>query len=463
MRNLITPLLSVAAVVSVLSTNSAHADLGDQLFELVSGDGTGTDQFGRRVAIYGTIAIVGENLDDDNGNRSGSAYLFDTTTGLQISKLLADDGTQGDLFGFSVAISGNTVIVGAIYEDGNETDSGSAYIFDITNPKNPIQITKLLANDGETGDSFGWSVAISGNKAIVGAHDNDDNGSFSGSAYIFDVSNGQQIFKLIPDDNQEGDLFGFCVAASGNIAIIGAWGDDDNGAFSGSAYLFDISTGAQIVKLLAKDGVSEDFFGRCVAISETTILIGARGDDDNGSSSGSVYIFDISKPAIPIQTAKVLANDGAGFDNFGNSVSLNGSMATIGASSDNDDGNNSGSAYVFDISNPAKPLQLVKLLPSHGEPFDHFGRSVAIGGESGNEVALVGRVKENNTGSAFVFDASGFTSCPWDLDNTGSVGTIDLLTLLGQWGTAGSADFDGSGEVGTGDLLILLANWGPCE
>ena len=127
MRHLM-PLLAVAAFV--LSTAAAQADHGDQLAKLLPDDGDADDRFGTSVAISGTTAIVGAPGDDDDGTRSGSAYLFDTTTGRQIAKLLANNGAAHDLFGISVAISGATVIVGAERDDDNGNNSGSAYLFD---------------------------------------------------------------------------------------------------------------------------------------------------------------------------------------------------------------------------------------------------------------------------------------------------------------------------------------------
>ncbi len=150
MRHL-TPLLAAAA--SVLSTGPAYADLGDQLAKLLADDGAAWDEFGHSVAISGTTAIVGAHLDDDNGTNSGSAYLFDTATGRQITKLLPDDGAEGDHFGESVAIGGTTAIVGALFGDNDNGDnSGSAYLFDISDPANPTQIAKLLPDDGAASD-----------------------------------------------------------------------------------------------------------------------------------------------------------------------------------------------------------------------------------------------------------------------------------------------------------------------
>ena len=295
-------------------TRPAYADLGDQLFKLLADDGAEFDNFGVSVAISGATAIVGARWDDDNGPDSGSAYLFDTTTGQQLFKLLPDDGAPDDNFGHSVAISGFAAIVGA--RNHFDNGSGSAYLFDITTGR---QLFKLLADDGAASDQFGNCVAINGSTAIVGSVFDSDNGFDSGSAYLFDIITGQQLYKLLPDDGATSDEFGISVAISGATVIVGAHYHDDNGDLSGSAYLFDISdlkNPVQIAKLLADDGMFEDEFGGSVAICGTTAIVGARVDDDNGDSSGSAYLFDAAgTDAIP--------GDFNAFRGFYNSGDLN--------------------------------------------------------------------------------------------------------------------------------------------
>ncbi|MEE9130669.1 MAG: FG-GAP repeat protein [Phycisphaerales bacterium] len=448
----------------ISKTAAANADLGDQLFKLLPNDGAAGDWFGYSVAISGATAIVGAHMDDDNGTDSGSAYLFNTTTGLQIFKFLPNDGAVGDQFGLSVAISGAIAIVGAYFDDDNGTASGSAYLFDAEIAAGGRQIAKLLADDGAVGDRFGRSVAIDGVTAIVGAYLDNDNGTSSGSAYLFDISDPAspiQIAKLLPDDGAVQDYFGVSVAISGTTAIVGAYQNDDNGSNSGSAYLFDTTTGQQIAKLLPDDGAAADRFGWSVAISGATAIVGAFQHDDNGFHSGSAYLFDATTGR---QVAKLLANDGATADRFGWSVAISGSTAIVAAVWDDDHGNGSGSAYLFDISDPANPVQIAKLLPDDGAACDQFGWSVAVSGDT----AIVGAVWDDDhggdSGSAYLFDAAAPGKCPWDLDGNGSVGAADLLRLLVSWGPCKGcpADFDGNGTVGASDLLALLVNWGPC-
>ncbi len=146
------------------------------------------------------------------------------------------------------------------------------------------------------------SVAISGATVIVGVQHDDDNGNDSGSAYLFDAATGQQIAKLLPTDSEAGTLFGSSVGISGpagqEIAIVGSGWDNDNGTHSGSAYLFDTTTRQQISKLLAVDGAASDEFGFAVSISGPTAVVGAPLDDDNGAGSGSAYVFDAGSSTV---------------------------------------------------------------------------------------------------------------------------------------------------------------------
>ncbi|NNF05172.1 MAG: hypothetical protein HKN21_00290, partial [Candidatus Eisenbacteria bacterium] len=144
------------------------------------------------------------------------------------------------------------------------------------------QLFKLTASDAASGDSFGSGVGLSGNIGIVGAQGDDDPGSNAGSAYLFDATTGNQLFKLAATDAQAGDVFGEVVAIDGNVAIVGAAQSDDAGSASGSAYLFDVTTGNQLFKLTASDAAAGDFFGISVGISGNVAIVGAWFDDDNG-------------------------------------------------------------------------------------------------------------------------------------------------------------------------------------
>jgi len=378
------------------TADAASFALGDELFKLTASDAASGDRFGESVAISGNTAIVGSHRDDDAGGSSGSAFLFDATTGSQLFKLTASDAAGSDQFGLSVGISGNAAIVGAKGNGDAGGFSGSAYLFDVATGN---QLHKLTASDAEASDVFGISVAISGNRAIVGATGDDDDGSNSGSAYLFDVATGNQLFKLTASDAASGDEFGGSVAISGNVAIVGAYLNDDAGNGSGSAYIFDVTTGNQLFKLTASDAISGAHFGTSVAISGTRAVVGAGTDNDVAFTAGSAYIFDVTTGN---QLFKLTASDAAAGDLFGTSVAINGSKAIVGALADDDAGDGSGSAYLFDA---ATGNQLYKLTASDAVAGAFFGVSVAISAD----VAIVGadeRQALSNSGSAYLFDAA---------------------------------------------------------
>jgi hypothetical protein len=348
-------------------------------------DGEASDAFGTAVATSGGTTLVGSL--SDIGFIGGAVYVVDTATGRMRFKLRSLDGAQGDQFGTSVAISGAIAVIGANSDDDVAMNAGSAYVFDTTTGR---QLRKLTASDPEGSNFFGLSVAISGSTALVSAPFDDDAGNNSGSAYLFDVDTGQQLFKLTAADASANALFGSSVALSGSTAIIGARGADGVGA----AYLFDTSTGQQSMKLTANDPFTDDRFGDAVAIDGTLAIVGATRDDDNGDRSGSAYVFDTVTGA---QLFKLTAPDGAADDSFGTSVAISGSHAIVGAIQNLNGG--AGSAYIYDLGTG----QLVyKLVASNSSADDQFGTSVAISGGTLVVGAFRGDGVEPDSGAAYV-------------------------------------------------------------
>jgi hypothetical protein len=268
---------------------------------------------------------------------------------------------------------------------------------------------KILASDAATGDYFGGSVSLDGNTAVIGARNDDDTGVSSGSAYVFTSigTTWTQQAKLVASDGATEDQFGWSVSISGNTALIGARNDDDKGSNSGSVYVFTRtgSTWTEQAKLVASDGAADDQFGGSVSIDSDTALIGAAWDDDQGISSGSTYVFTRAGTTWTQQT-KLLPSDGAKEDRFGWSVSINGDIALIGAAWDDDKGTDSGSAYAFSRSGTTWTQQ-AKLLASDGTAEDYFGWSVSLSGDT----ALIGAplAENNGAGSTYVFTRSGAT------------------------------------------------------
>ena len=224
-----------------------------------------------------------------------------------------------------------------------------------SSPAIAAEQAKLTAGDAAAGDRFGRSLSVSGDTAVVGAHLDDDAGSSSGSAYIFERDQGGggnwgQAAKLAAIDAAAGDQFGFSVSVSGDTAVVGAVFDDDAGSGSGSAYIFERSgtVWTEQAKLTASDAAAFDQFGRSVSVSGDTAVVGAVFDDDNGTNSGLAYVFVRDAAGVWSQQAKLPASDGAAFDNFGSAVSVSGNTAVVGALNDGDAGSSSGSAYIFE-------------------------------------------------------------------------------------------------------------------
>ena len=371
---------------------TAMAVEGYDELKLLPDDGAGSQQFGEAVAVDGDRIVVGHSFDDANGVQSGSAYVFDTS-GNQLVKLLADDGAAVDLFGRAVAIDGDRIVVGAPYDDDYGSFSGSAYVFDASGN----QLAKLLPDDGAVADQFGTAVAIDGDRIVIGAYGDDDAGRDSGSAYVFDVS-GNQLAKLVPEDDAAQEHLGTSVGVDGDRVAVGGFGAFD-GTQSGSAYVFDTS-GNQLAKLVPDGVAAGDLLGVSVAIGGDRVVVGAVSNDGDGSFSGSVYAFDTSGN----QVATLVPDDGVQIG--GGALAVDGDRVVVGAIGDDVNGSLSGSAYVFDTSGN----QVAKLIPSDGATRDYFGDAVAIDGDR----VVIGAPRDDDngerSGSVYVFSPSDVTA-----------------------------------------------------
>lgn len=431
---------------------------GTQFVKLQPSDGSSFDYFGESIAMGNGVVAIGARGDDDNGSFSGSVYLFDSTTGTQLSKLRPNDGVAGDAFGGSLAIHGGLVAIGASGDDDSGINSGSAYLFDTATG---VQLAKFLPNDGTANLSFGSSIAINNGMVAVGAVGDVTNGLSSGSAYIFDAITGTQLSKLVPSDGSFGDIFGRSIALGNGVVAVGADGNDDNGQNSGSAYLFDAATGVELAKILPNDGAEEGGFGSSIAIGTGVVAVAANGDDATFNNTSSAYLFDLS---TGFQLGQFLPRDWAAWDFFGDSIAFDSGMVAIGASQDDDNGRNSGSAFLFDATTGG---QLFKLLPGDGASGDEFGSSIAID----NGVVVVGSPKDSGnadrSGSAYLFDSATGGQLSKLLAGDGGAGdqfghsiAIDNgIVAVGAWGDDDNGSDSGSVylfDVATGEQLAKL-------
>jgi len=377
---------------------------------LLSNDRDINDKFGNSVSLENNRALIGANSDDENGNSAGAAYIFEKINyeWLQTAKLIADDGDEDDSFGVSVSLSGDTALVGSVFEQEiTQNESiGAVYVFELDN-NNWTQTAKLTAEDGSPDNKFGESVSVSGDRALVAAHG--DNG-FVGAVYVFDRVDGEweQSAKLTASDFDANDLFGRSISLLGDRALIGSSnngaGNDDE---TGAVYIFDLVNGVwtETVKLVADDGLAGDKFGRSVSIDVDRVLIGAPGFDNpdalcpTPNNFGAAYIFDLENDTWT-QTAKVFDTDGCGLDSFGKSVSLSGDQALIGAHGVADNGTSAGAAYVYKFKNGIWS-KTEKILASDGATNDRYSRTLSL---SNNQILIGAPLKDIKSGTAYHYD-----------------------------------------------------------
>ena len=346
-----------AAVREALGTSGAASTASAIGAKLLPRDASAQNVFGASIAVSGNTAIVGATTANGGpGAGTGAAYVFvkgPTGQWAQQAKLAATDpvGTAKENFGFSVALDGDTAVVGAPNRGTFSGDpfgqAGAAYVFQRSGTKWTQQaILTETPSGGGTGDFFGWSVAISGGTVLAGAIGTAIPGHDVNSGAVFEyVRSGAawpQVARFTGADTQSGHAFGWDVALAGNTAVVGA--PRNSPASPGAAYVFTKTTTgfAQRAKLTAPDSQAGDLFGRSVALSGRTILVGAPGccavNPKEREFHGAAYTF-VHAGGRWVSRAKLTARDGKGFvldtsqqgDTFGESVALTGGTAVIGA------------------------------------------------------------------------------------------------------------------------------------
>jgi hypothetical protein len=413
------PVAAASTIIFEPSSEAAHrpsfspslAPLASPLItetkKITASNGADFHQFGLAVAVSGDTTVVGANQDFVS---TGAAYIFERNQGGpnnwgQVKIITASDGAFNDQFGSAVAISGDTIVVGALFDNSQR---GAAYIFERNQggANNWGQVKKLISTDIFTSDFFGGAVAIRDDTVVVGAGGDDDNGDGSGSAYVFQrnqggINNWGQVKKLLASDGATSDQFGSSVGVSGDTTVVGA---QFNNSSRGAAYVFDRNQGGvnnwgQVRKLLASDGANGDRFGQSVAISSDTVVVGASLENELGTSAGAAYVFDRNQGGINNwgQVRKLTASDGTLNDQFGFSVAIQNDRTFVGAIGD------AGSAYAFERNQGGSNNwgEIRTLLPSDGVSPDRFGGAVAL---FGSTIVVGSSADDNFRGSAYIFD-----------------------------------------------------------
>lgn len=348
--------------------------------------------------------------------------------------LVASDGGSNELFGRAVAASGDLALVGASYHSAAAPFSGAAYLFQLSTR---TQVRKLVAPDGAASDWFGASVALSGDRALVGAPGADPNGSASGAAYLFAASTGQLVAKLLPGDGAAKDSFGLAVAMTDAYALVGA---PEHGP-KGAAYLFDAQTGAVLHKLAPAFGLGDETFGAAVAVSGDRIVVGAP----SAAPAGAVYVFDAVSGALKHRITPPLV--GVGFD-FGAAVAVAADRVVIGAPHFPSPGPKPGAAFGYD---PASGSQ--RWVATSPQGVTAFGARLAMTGTT----AVVGGIATvPGTGALQAFGAAWgapeWTVDPQDL--TEAEGFGDALAMTSRHLVVG-APTDGAQSPAQGSAYVF--------
>ncbi|MCB1229206.1 MAG: FG-GAP repeat protein [Verrucomicrobiae bacterium] len=334
------------------------------------------DNAGTATAMSDRYLLSGSPFSDEVAENAGSVQVFDARTGRYLRTLTASDGAADDKFGYGVAICGNLAVVGAYGADATGPESGAAYVFDLRNGR---QISKLLPDSGSSDNYFAYAVAISGETVLCGAPNDDEQAIDAGAVYVYNARTGELIDKLFAADASTTALFGEGVAICGDIAVIGADGEDSGFSDSGALYVFDLSTGQQASKIKATFPSADDYFGWPVRLSDKYAIVGAIGADGAAAGSGVVYVVDIVNGSVQsgLEPFSYDTSDGFGWD-----VAIDGNLALVGSWRSDLDGNDAGAAYLFDISTGNR---LARLSPPDAADDQLFGSAVAL---CGNRAAV---------------------------------------------------------------------------
>jgi len=385
-----------ALVVCGLLGTASGALAATEDAKLVPLDGSAGALFGSSVAVSGDTAVIGACGEKFS---AGSAYVYvrSGSSWTQQAKLMAPSPDYYDRFGCSSAISGDTIIIGAW---GDDAERGSAFVFTRNGTTWTLQ-QHVTAVDADPGDRFGVSVALSGDTVAIGSYLDDDAGMDAGSVYVFTRSGvtWAQEAKFTASDIYTFDWFGYSVALSGNTCVVGSiydrW-EEGSGVTLGSAFVFTRSgtTWTEQQKLISP--VNNDiFFGTAVSIASDTALIGASSFDP---SPGFVYAFTRTGTTWSLQQT-LAASDGAANDNFGFSIALSGDTAVIGAWVDD---SRTGSAYVFNRTGTTWN-EKDKLVASDPAIENDLGFSVAYSGRAAFVGARGSTEAGAYSGSVYIF------------------------------------------------------------
>jgi len=438
-------------VISAMSALPAIGQITYDDMKLINPDATENDWFGYSIAQDNGILAVGApgSVRIEIPYGPGSVYLFDATTGDLLFRLTASDGEDKDWFGNSVAISNGIVAVGAMGDDDNGNRSGSAYLFDALTGE---QLFKLLPTGGADIEQFGSAIAIENNTVLVGSSNDSPFGRYAGTVFVFNATTGEQIRRIIPEnDGGTNNDFGHSVDVHNGIAVVGdRYYDISSVLFDvGSVRIINVATGEQLFKLVSIDALSNDYFGISVAIDDGIVVVGCPGHINQ--NPGAAYVYDATTGAL----LHKLVDKHAGEDyEFGSSVDIKNGLIVVGSKTDGEIAP-LGSAFVF---NAKTGEQIAKLLPSDSDVFDWFGYSALI--DSAGKIVVGAHLNSNgsnqSSGAAYTFTTPNL--CSADFNGDFQYNFFDVSLFVTAYSNNDPiADFDDNGMFNFFDIAGFLA------
>ena len=412
-----------------------------------------SSDFAEALALDGRLLLVGDQMDGPHGTWSGSAYLFDLSDPAmptKLAKIIPDEGGPQYLFGNAVDVSDGVAIIGCRWYGEDDSQTGAVYFVDVTDPSNPQQLSVIRGSDLGVNGEFGFSVAIDAGLAVVGVPW--EGLDRSGGVFIFDIEDPSKPIELALVkglDARQWGHFGWSVALYRELLLVGCDYGDGPSDRTGAAYLVglgDPSRPMQLAKLIDPEGEEGDQFGYSVAISAERALVGARSAQAN---QGRAILYDIGNPADPSALARY---DGGESARLGQSVALWGSWPLIGAPG----GNEGAGVALLDRGEAQGGVYLFRS-PTGGDG-EAFGDSVTL---SDSLAMIASPLRYPGTISAFV-------PCIANFNDDGSVDSRDVLFFLTVWSaerqfacSSGrcTTDLNQDGSADSQDVLLFLRLW----
>ena len=430
-------------IMLVFLSNLLIADWLEQ--KMVSSDLKLYDAFGFDVAIDGDYAIIGAYNEGADWSAYGAAYVFQKVDGTwtQLQKITAYDAEMYDMMGYAVAISGDYIAVSSCMDDDNGSDSGSVYIYHRNGSTWEFH-QKLIGTEVDAGDQFGNSLSMDGGYLVVGAFGDATGGTNMGAVYIFalDGTSWTQMNRLTAYDSEAWDNFGYAVAIDGDYILVGATGDDDAANLAGAAYVYyNSGRGWGFQTKIVPAGIpANSTFGNSVSLSGEFAVFGISNDDTMANNVGASYIYQRSGTDWN-QYSILYADDAGESDCFGYKAAIDGNYIVVGAYYDVPEGVDTGSAYIFKYVD-LQWTQIQKVFAADGSSGANFGYAVAISGKN----VMVGAVFQGTgelvySGAVYAYEgpAAGTGSdsgTPPDADPL----AVDVEPL-------DAYDYDGNGAV----------------